>query len=537
MIKQYAIRAVIYGVLAGIFALGDYLFLPAWTLESAGFRWFILFLGGFILLTEAVLIEMIDDDHSPFISKFILGLGSVMVLIFLFFGVINIFNGPIFRSTDYAALIDVEEKDFQEDFFVMEESAIPMMDRETASRLGSRRIGSMNDLVSQFVPADTYTQINIQDEPYRVTPLKYAGFFRWYNNRHEGIPNYLLVDMVSGEVEVAELDDNIMYSDSEYFGRNVRRHLRRRYRRTLFRNPSFEVDDNGHPHYIATTYENRFAKRQLEPNGLIVLDAVTGDTEHFDLDDMPSWVDRVYASDIIMNQLNYYGRYQSGFMNSLFERRGVTRTTEGYNYIPMNDDVYLYTGVTSVNSDASNIGFYLVNLRTKEAEFYPVTSADEHSAMESAEGSLQQMRFESTFPLLMNLNDRPYYISSLKDDSGLVRSYALVDAQDYQRVITSDTVDGLISQLYGRSPEEVSTVVEEIDDDEELYAIVGSVDAVSEAVVAGNTVYYIMMDGEIYKADVSLHDALPFLAEGQRIEGTVNANANFRTIDLTDNNE
>src|SRR5690625_7792693 len=130
-------------------------------------------------------------------------------------------------------------------------------------------------------------------------------------------------------------------------------------------------------------------------------------------------MDRIYSAELILEQLNYRGEYSNGFWNSIFQKIGVTETTDGYNYIPMDDDVFLYTGVTSVNSDASNIGFYLVNLRTKEAEFYPVTSADEFSAMQSAEGSLQQMRFHSTFPILISLNNRPYYIRSEEHTSEL----------------------------------------------------------------------------------------------------------------------
>ncbi|WP_423189311.1 hypothetical protein ACO1PF_12095 [Alkalibacterium sp. f15] len=361
---------------------------------------------------------------------------------------------------------------------------------------------------------------------------------RWLNNRNEGIPNYLKVDMVTGAVEVEDLEENIKYSDSELLNRNVKRHLRFAYPTRIFADPDFEVDDEGHPYYIATTYENVFWFKQLEPTGLIVLDAVTGESEEYDLENIPSWVDRVYSSELILQQLNYKGQYTGGFFNAMFGKRGVTQTTDGYNYIPMNDDIYLYTGVTSINRDSSNIGFYLVNMRTKAAEFYPVTSADEFSAMDSAEGSLQQMRFESTFPLLISLNENPYYISSLKDDSGLVRSYALVDAQDYQKVITSETVDGLIAQLNGQSTSDADMTeaedvaeIEEVDE-EILKQISGEVENISQAVVSGNTIYYFMIDGSIYKADITLNDALPFVEEGQVIEGEATEENEFKVIIL-----
>ncbi|SFC45548.1 hypothetical protein SAMN04488102_10749 [Alkalibacterium subtropicum] len=506
-----------------------YIYTPALNIHSQAFRFYIL-----LFAVAAIGIELSLDGQFFYQKKLKYGALALPILGVIVIAAGNLVNGVMFRATDYASLIEVEEKSFQDDFPAMDESSIPLMDKDTAQRLGDRRIGSISELVSQFVPADTYTQINIDNDPFRVTPLQYASFIRWFSNRSEGIPNYLKVDMVTGAVEVEDLEQNIKYSDSEYFNRNVKRHLRFNHPTKLFADPDFEVDDQGHPYYIATTYENVFWFKQLEPTGLIVLDAVTGETEEFDLDNMPTWVDRVYSADLILQQLNYRGQYSGGFFNALFGKRGVTQTTEGYNYIPMNDDVYLYTGVTSINRDASNIGFYLVNMRTKAAEFYPVTSADEFSAMDSAEGALQQMRFESTFPLLISLNERPYYISSLKDDSGLVRSYALVDAQDYQKVITSDTVDGLITQLNGETLTDSEDAEEDIVEvvDENLSEVSGQVENISQAVVSGNTLYYFMIDGSIYKADITLHDALPFVEEGQVIEGEANEDNEFKVIIL-----
>ena len=448
--------------------------------------------------------------------------------------IVNIFNGPIFRADDYSQLIQVEEKSFEEDYPEIDLNQIPLMDRDTAQRLGDRQLGSMNELVSQFVTSDSYTQISIQDEPYRVTPLEYASFIRWFNNRDTGIPAYLLVNMVSGEVEVVNVEEGMKYTDSEYFLRNVNLQLYLKYPTTLFREPSFEVDDEGHPHYVATTYKNIFAFRQLEPDGVIVLDAVTGETEKYALSETPNWIDRVYASDIIIDQLDMTGLYNDGYLNSIFGQQGVRVTTDGYNYLSIGDDIFLYTGVTSVNSDASNIGFYLVNLRTKEGEYYPATSADEFSAMASAEGEVQHTRYTSTFPLLITIEGRPYYISSLKDESGLVRSYALVDAQDYQDVTISNTMDELVMSVTGGETTESdeSDEVEEVTTEEELLDITGTVENIEQAVVAGDTIYYFMIDGSVFKANIHLHDNLPFVEPGDEIKGQVNESNEFKVINL-----
>lgn len=523
--KKRALLILIIGAVL-LAAVSYYIFLPAINWGSIEMWAFIVLV--FILFGTFHLLIGFRSGKTK--------VGSISVSIGILIAVVIMggyfLNSPVFRAGSYAELIDVEEKDFAKDFVENDTSGIPLMDRDTATRLGERQIGGVSDLVSQFVPANDYVQINIGDVPYRVTPLEYASFFRWVNNRAEGVPGYIRVNMVDGNAEIINVEDGIKYSDSELFGRNVTRHLRFAYPTAIFDSPSFEVDDEGHPYYIATTYESRLFFNYKEPTGVITLDAVTGDTERYSLDESPQWVDRVYSADLLLSQLDDYGQYQDGYWNSIIGQQGVTTTTDGYNYLSIDEDVYIYTGVTSVNSDASNIGFYLVNMRTKEAEYFPVVSADEFSAMDSAVGSVQQMRYESTFPILINLEGNPYYLSSLKDDSGLVRLYALVDAQNYQTVYTDNKIENVIAQLYvdlGIETED-SEVVEEIEDEEELAEFSGQVDQVSQAVVAGDTIYYFMMNGEVYKANIHLHDELPFVEAGTTLKGFIDAENNIEEI-------
>lgn len=512
-------------VLLILAAVAYYVFLPAFNIGSLEMWIFIIFIS---LLVGMIQFLLGFKERKVKLGTFFIGLGLVLAAIIM---VGSFINSPFFRAKDYATLITVEEKDFATDFAENDTSGIPLMDRDTATRLGDRQLGGVAELVSQFVPADDYIQINIDDVPYRVSPLQYASFFRWVNNRKNGVPGYIRVNMVTGNAEIVDVEEGIKYSDSELFGRNVARHLRFSYPTAIFDSPSFEVDDEGHPYYVATTYKTRFFFNYKEPNGVITLDAVTGETQKYALDESPQWVDRVYGANLILRQLDDYGKYQDGYWNSIIGQQGVTRTTEGYNYLSIEEDIYMYTGVTSVNSDASNIGFYLVNLRTKEAEFFPVVSADEFSAMNSAVGSVQQMRYESTFPILINLQGSPYYLSSLKDDSGLVRLYALVDAQNYQTAYTDSRIDNVIAQLYSDLGIKTDLeVVEEIEDAEDLITFSGQVSQISEAVIAGDTVYYFMMNGEIFKASVHLHDALPFVEEGTILEGLADEENNIEEI-------
>ena len=95
----------------------------------------------------------------------------------------------------------------------------------------------------------------------------------------------------------------------------------------------------------------------------------------------------------------------------------------------MDGDVWVYTGVTSVNADESNIGFVLMNLRTGESKYYNIAGAEEYSAMSSAEGQVQNLGYRASFPSLINIKNIPTYIMVLKDNAGLVKMYALVNVE------------------------------------------------------------------------------------------------------------
>lgn len=523
----------LYFVLLVLIALYYYIFLPPIHYASIDFWVFLL-----LITVGIVLIELIADglgwvkkawrqgkvqDSTHWSVHKDTGLPKAKkykLLIYPWIGLLVIAGlsyvilSPVFFADKYANMIQIETKDFATDFPETDMSQVPLVDRDTAMRLGNRQLGAITDLVSQFEASDEYTQININSRPYRVTPLEYAGFFRWLNNFQQGIPHYLQVDNVTGEVKLQTPPQPIRYSKSELFNRDVLRRLRFSNPFTIFDDPSFEVDDDGNPYYIATTYTRRFGLREPEVTGVITLNAMTGETQYYDINSSPEWIDRVYSARLIMHQITMRGHYSNGFWNSLFAKKGVTEPTEGYNYLPIGDDLYLYTGITSVVADESNIGFVLVNLRTKEANMYPLTAAEEFSAMRSAEGSVQETNYTATFPLLVNIQGEPMYILTLKDNSGLIKEYALVDAQNYQDVYTASSVTQLMQNYAAANPVDQESLLEQAD----LQELSGSLDDIQAVVADGQTVYYFMVDGQVYQAPLKLNERLPFLTSGDSVD-------------------
>ncbi len=460
-----------------------------------------------------------EDQTKYRMPRFIkYGLIAIAVLLVLYF-VANLIGAQFFNATRYRDLITMEDGDFAVDVAELSMNQIPVVDRDTASRLGSRKLGEMSDLVSQFEIMDTYTQINYNGTPYRVTPLKYGDPIKWFNNMREGLPAYITVNMVTQQADLVWLDEGMKYSPSEYFFRNITRHLRFSYPTKIFGTISFEIDDDGVPYWVAPTITYRIGWWSgKDIGGAVLCNAVTGECQYYDKDQVPEWIDQLYDSDLIVTQLNYNGLYQNGFINSIFGQRNVRQTTDGYNYLAIGDDVYLYTGMTSVVGDQSNIGFVLVNLRTKETKYYAVPGATESSAMASARGQVQHLNYTATFPLLLNVSDRPTYFMSLKDNAGLVKMYAFVDVEQYQIVGTGATID----EARRAYREALNLEDVEISYSEDLQEASGKVKNAVSVVISGNTCMFFTIDNDdtVYAVYVTTDPQVAFMKEGDEISFT-----------------
>ena len=402
----------------------------------------------------------------------------------------NVLSLPLLRATAYRDLLSVDNGDFTHDVTQISFSEIPTLDRTSAEYLGDRQMGTLSDMVSQFEYSGDSTQINYQGRPVRVAPIAYADLFKWLTNRSSGLPAYVVVDMVTQEATVVRLTEGMKYSFSEPLNRNIYRHLRFHYPTMMFSTPEFEIDESGHPWWIAPRVVKTIGLfGGTDIKGAVLVDAVTGESQY--MEEVPTWVDTLYVPELIMEQYDYHGTLVHGFLNSIFGQRDVTKTTAGYNYIAMNDDVYVYTGVTSANADQSNLGFLLCNMRTKETHFYTAPGATEEAAKLSAMGVVQDLGYVATFPLLLNIADQPTYFIPLKDATDLVKSYAMVNVAQYQIVATGNTVSACEQAYIKMLNEKGLTQQEQLP----INQVQGKVAELRSAVLEGNTYYFIRLEG------------------------------------------
>lgn len=497
-----------------------YFTLPAINLNNIGFYFFI----GFLIIIFTLL-ESIEKNKTVLFRKgkiinanalsepMIYGFAAVFGM-FILIMVVNFICSPIFNAKSYQTRISVNENgNFTEDIHEVDFTQLPLLDKASSQVLGDRVMGQMSELVSQYRVSDLYTQINYNNSILRVTPLEYADEIKWFTNRKNGIVGYITVDSVTGESNLVRLEKGMKYSTSAMFNEKLERKLRFDYPTTNFGKVSFEIDNEGNPYYIIPTIKYTAVGLKAKVTGVIIFDPITGKSEKYKNEDIPTWVDIAYSASLIIEQVDDWGTYKNGFFNSIFGQKNAVNTTEGYNYLAMNDDVYLYTGITSVVSDESNLGFILTNMRTGETTYYNVPGAEEFSAMSSAEGQVQDMGYKSTFPLLINLNGKPTYLVSLKDSSGLVKMYGFVDVKDYQKVVVTDSSKGIIAA----KDNYLASTKKEAKDDELVIEEI-KVENINTAIINGYTNYYVTSSSKKYKMSINLSDNLPFIKVGDTIK-------------------
>lgn len=532
---------------AAVLALGFYLGCPALNVHNPGLWW--LLDGGLLVFVLVSQLVKAGSDYRQQAYRQVLGKkknrkkkkenavvelrfsGRSFLLPGVFTAVILLITaagGKLFNAADYARILSVQEADFTEDLAEsVGTDSIALMDTASAKMLGDREIGALSDVVSQFDVSDDYTQIDRGGRPLKVAALEYAGFFKWSNNKADGVKGYVTVDPVSMSASFHRAE-GMKYVPSAYFSQDARRYLRMKYPTLMMDNLHFEIDEEGRPFYVASVLQKTvalFGGKTVE--GCVTLDPVTGETALYGLADVPRWIDVVYHGDLICTQYNWFGSLRNGFFNSLFAKKGCQQVTtyraaededsgdrpvSDYGYVAKDGDIWIYTGVTSVNGDSSNIGFLLANERTGESRFYAVSGADENSAMTAAEGEVQEKGYQASFPSLINVGGAPTYIMVLKDSGGLVKLYAAVNVAQYNLVATAATQAECIEK-YKALPGLSQTA--EPEEERTLTLTLADVKYID---IDGNTyVYLIGEDGQMYRARAAEQEALLLVDPGDTV--------------------
>ena len=517
MTKRNVLRTLLPIGITLIFAGGYYYYAhPAINFHDTGFWWFLIALCAVYGVLRLIFgHDTLIENGKPTWKGF-LGFGAA-ALIFAVYFIIQLFSTPLFHAGTYAAAGEerISAGDFASEIQMVENGEITdiaIMDTVTAEAMGRRQIGSLGTLATQYELGQFMTT-TVNAQPKKVATLGYGSFWKWLSTRNDGIPGYVSVDPVTGSSEYIEFPEPIHYSDTSYFNENIYRHLQFCAPTAVFGNVHFEVDNDGNPYWIATTYSFRVGINQVRvPNGVLVCDAVTGETVQYAAEDAPEWVSIVYPADDIIELINYAGLYGEGFWNSKLAKTGVYTCTDDYGYKVVGDNLNAFTGITSAANDKSNIAFVLCDEHTGQVRRYDIYGAEEYSAETAAEGLVMNYGYRASFPSLVNVGGRPVYIMAMTDDGALIKKYAMVDLQDYTRVVAGDTVQDTWQQYVDRygSGQVVNT-----ESEPETVRLTAPVET---AVIEGNTDIFLQTKDGIYRLIADGNEEALFADTGDQIK-------------------
>ena len=505
------------------------------------------YFGGSLFWSSLVIVELLIIgvilycDDTTIVPVVVVGVIVVLA------NVIGLVAGtPLFQANNaYQQLGEVEESSFTDSIVPIDNTQIPTVDADLALKQAEKKLGEEPGLGS-IVDVGEFTLQQVDGKLTFVAPLEHSGMWKYFDNKTT--PGYITVSATDpDDVQlVQELDGKeikLRYLETACFGDKLLRHIRNSgYRTTGLTDMSFELDESGRPYWTVTTYENTAFWGLPEANGVLVCDAQTGECELYSIDEAPDWIDKIQPEDFIDDQIDNYGDYVKGFWNSVFGKNGVINKTPGLLTVYNNGECYYYTGMTSVGNDDATTGFMMVNTRTKEAKFFQMAGATEESAQASAEGKIQEKGYNATLPVPINVQGIPTYFMTLKDKSGLIKAYAMVNIENYSIVATGESIDQ-VQQAYIDAMLANGNDAVIGSDEAYSYSVEGTVTRISANISGGNTIYYMIINEDttkLYVAASKLSAELPITREGDNVKisyiddsnGTVNV-SKFDNLDFT----
>lgn len=449
-----------------------------------------------------------------------LGIGTGVIVVFLLGG--TLIGSAIFNSGTMQAQIGTVEKiEFDDMIHQIDTAQIPIVDEALAKKQADKKIGEDIALGSRVELKSAAIQ-EVNGEILFVLPLEHTGFFKW--NATKTTPGYITVSASNqNKVNyVTEIDGEkilVRYSQSAYFGNDLKRHIRNQgYRTVGLTEYTFEIDDTGRPYWVVTTFENRTLWGNGEATGVVIVDAQTGKTDWYGLGEIPEWVDIVQPQEFVESQIDHWGKLIHGVFN--FSNQDKIRKTDLTLTVYVEGECYYFTGMTSVGSDESCVGFIMVNTRTKKAMMCYMSGATESAAMKSAEGLVSDFGYTATEPLPLNANGIPTYVMALKDEEGLIKSYAMVNISNYSIAAKGASLQE-VSRAYVQAVARNSGTYVVASDEAYGYTYEGVVKRISSVVEEGSTYYYMVVEGEeekIFMASYTVSDELSITRDGDTVK-------------------
>lgn len=453
----------------------------------------------------------IQLDKKKYIIPVVLILAPVVIFV-----VSNILSTPLFTWGILKNQIGkIEERNFEKDFEKFNVGEALVIDETLALRLAEKKLGEKPELVSQ-VKVTTPTIQLYNNKLVWVVPLEHSGLFKWISNM-EGTPGYIIVS-ATDQKDVTFVDNHkIKYQKEAYLHQDLKRKAQYRDLLSGLIDYSFELNEQGVPHWVITTYSNKFLFNIPEATGAVVVNAETGKTEKYSINNLPKWIDRIQPEEFIISQINNNGKYINGILN--FSQKNMYKTSPEASIIYNNGRCYLFTGITSVSNDDGAIAFYLTDMINKKTYKYMMSGATENAAAMSAEGKVQNLGYKASSPILVNVDASPTYFMTLRDKEGLIKQYAFVNVEDYTTVGNGESKEEALNNYRKNMRNTPNVNVEVLN--ENIKKIEGTIKRIASENINNNLVYKFILneiDNKVFEVNSKKSEYLALTMVGDKVK-------------------
>ncbi|SER84040.1 hypothetical protein [Salipaludibacillus aurantiacus] len=525
---------------------------PVWWKMAYFRRWFPLRLAaGFIYGLILFYGGLLDQSATAIISAYIpvIGLGLIVdnTLVFMFvktfrkqqastgaaiglvilvgFSVFWVLQ-PLFLAEAKFSMADGEEVTADEMEPVNEEH-IPVVSRRYAEYRSDVLMGQLDNPAFYNLGSTRIQRVN--ESLYWITPIEYDGFFRWYRSNHA--PGYIMVSAENPREEPELVLTEMTYVPSGFFHENLERHVRSQHPDVVMLDTTFEIDSEGNPYYIVSFGHYTEFRRVADVDGVIIVDPASGETEMFEKNEVPEWVNRVYPPHIAEERNDWFGIYKQGMVNRFFGREGLTQPTRWGDVDAVtgvvNEDLQLswftdHMRLQSEGQEASRsmVGFTMFDTRTGELRYFRDASGslNGRTAMDLAERTFRRDDYIGGTPSLYNIYGQYTWVVPLMDRNNVHRQTMLVNARD-------ENIYG-----YGESKREAFGAYQlelssRVDDDvvpgeyTEMVELTAEVERVYKWDREDNVTVRILLEGEdrIFTVNASSYPRAVFIEPGDEI--------------------
>lgn len=410
-----------------------------------------------------------DEGESGKMWWKIKSIPTAVVLVAFILGCVN--SCEMFHAGEYNKRLpvkEVNESTFGKTIAVVEVDKMITLDETAAQKvaedvlgnntgLGSRvQVGNVTlQCLSGSFTIDNGEKLNFNNDLIYVAPLEHSSFFKWMSN--DVTPGYVIVSASDQNWRrlVTEVNGKklaLRYLESGFFGDDIERHIKfNGYLHRGLNDHCFEIDGNGTPYWVLSSYDQKIGFCGEESEGPITVNAETGEIKAYTIKNAPAWIDRIQPKSFIEEQIRQWGEYKLGWWNSLgiSKQEGVLAPTEGMTLVYSNGKSYWYTGIKSASADKGTNGFMLVDTKTKEAKFYKSSGFNEEEARNIANGQAEAAAagYRATYPVLYNMRGVPTYFMTYKDNSGNIQGYCFV-ASNNRTAVGCDKLKTVAAQKY-----------------------------------------------------------------------------------------